>query len=154
MSSDLDFEDKSCWFAFKERDHEEAVRLLPLVKEPKRIKRKYIIWDNTSLLHFSSKNGWLAVTKELVTKYHCDPHERDGTGQSCLHYAAQCNHVDVMRYLIDECHCDVMAVDWRERTPLHLAADLGHSEAIECLLSTRKCDPLAKNDEGRTPLQL
>uniref|UniRef100_A0A1X7U157 Death domain-containing protein n=2 Tax=Amphimedon queenslandica TaxID=400682 RepID=A0A1X7U157_AMPQE len=106
MSSDLDFEDKSCWFAFKERDHEEAVRLLPLVKEPKRIKRKYIIWDNTSLLHFSSKNGWLAVTKELVTKYHCDPHERDGTGQSCLHYAAQCNHVDVMRYLIDECHCD------------------------------------------------
>ena len=93
----MSLEDK-CWAAFESKDHEEAVRLLPLVEEPNKIKR---VWDNTSLLHLSSRNGWLDVTKDLITKYHCDPHEGDGLDHTCLHYAARGNHVDVMRYLID-----------------------------------------------------
>ena len=146
-------EDK-CWDAFEKGDHEEAVRLLPLVKEPNKIKRRYTIWDNTSLLHLSSWRGWLDVTKDLITKYHCDPHEGDGVGETCLHWAAIGNHVDVMRYLIDECHCDPMAVDWRWRTPLHSAAIYGSSAAAEYLLSTGKCDPLAKDNNGNTPFKL
>ena len=130
-----------CWAAFKEEDHEEAVRLLPLVKEP-----------NISLLHFSSRNGWLDVTKDLITKYHCDPHERNGDGRTCLHWATRGNHVDVMRYLIDEFHCDPMTVDRSGWVPLHLAAYWGYSAAIEYLLSTGKCDAMAVDSSGRTPL--
>ena len=135
-------------------DHEEAVHLLPLVKEPSKIKRIYLGCDNTSLLHLSSSHAWLDVTKDLITKYHCDPHERDGDGETCLHWAALGNHVDVMRYLIDECLCNPMAVDWWGHTPLHRAAYYGRSAAVEYLLSTGKCDPLAKDGEGKTPLQL
>ena len=150
----MSLEDK-CWDAFDRGHHEEAVRLLPLVKELNKIKRRYIIWDNTSLLQLSSENGWLDVIKDLITKYHCDPHERDSDGRTCLHYAALGNHVDVMRYLIDECHCDPMAVDrlW-ERTPLHWAADSDSSAAAEYLLSTGKCAPLAKDNDGDTPFKL
>ena len=100
-------------------------------------------------------NGWLDVTKDLITKYHCDPHEKaGGYGWTCLHCAALGNHVDVMRYLIDECHCDPMAVDLRGWTPLHWAANWDESAAVEYLLSTGKCDPLAKDNNGNTPLQL
>ena len=146
----LGLEDK-CWTAFEYKDHEEAVRLLPLVEEPNKIKR---VWDNTSLLHLSSRNGWLDVTKDLITKYHCDPHEGEGLDHTCLLYAARGNHVDVMRCLIEECHCDPMAGSVSGRTPLHLAANWGKSAAVEYLLSTGKCDPLAKDKYGRTPLQL
>ena len=148
----MSLEDK-CWAAFENRDHKEAVRLLPLVKEPNKIKRTYI-WNNTSLLHLSSRNGWLDVTKDLITKYHCGPHERDGVGWTCLHWAARGNHVDVMRYLIDECHCDPMAVSRSGRTPLHRAARWGSSAAVEYLLSTGKCDPLAKDNHGDIPFKL
>ena len=146
----MSLEDK-CWDAFRKGDHEEAVRLLPLVKEPNKIKR----WINTSLLHLSSYRGWLDVTKDLITKYHCDPHEGDDDGRTCLYLAAQGNHVDVMRYLIDECHCDPTAVGrlwgW---TPLHYAAACDSSAAVEYLLSTGKCDPLAKDIGGNTPFKL
>ena len=135
------------WAAFEDRDHEEAVRLLPLVEEPNKIKI-----EGDSLLHLSSRNGWLDVAKDLITKYHCDPQERDSIGQTCLHYAAEHDHVDVMRYLIDECHCDLMAVDSDGRTPLHCAASCGHSAVVEYLLSTGKCDPMAVDRFGQTPL--
>uniref|UniRef100_A0A1X7SUG0 Uncharacterized protein n=1 Tax=Amphimedon queenslandica TaxID=400682 RepID=A0A1X7SUG0_AMPQE len=148
----MSLEDK-CWTAFVGRDHEEAVRLLPLVKELNKIKGRYV-WDNVSLLHLSSENGWLDVTKDLITKYHCDPHERDDLDWTCLHWAALGNHVDVMRYLIDECHCDPMAVNRTGCTPLHIAACCGNSAAAEYLLSTGKCDPLAKDNEGITPFKL
>ena len=149
----MSLEDK-CWDAFCRRNHKEAVRLLPLVKEPNKIKRRYIISANTSLLHLSSWNGWLDVAKDLITKYHCDPHERDSKGWTCLYYAALGNHVDVMRYLIDECHCDPMAVNWWGQTPFHCAAYCGLSAAAEYLLSTGKCDPLAKDNIGDTPFEL
>ena len=146
-----------CWDAFEYGDHKEAVYLLPslpLVKEPNKIKRKYMGCDNTSLLHLSSRNGWLDVTKDLITKYHCDPHERDGDGWTCLHWAARGNQADVMRYLIDECHCDPMPVDRNRWTPLHLAAYWGSSAAAEYLLSTGKCDPLTKDKDGDTSFKL
>ena len=148
MNHKMSLENK-CWTAFKNKDHEEAVRLLPLVEEPNKIERL-----GGGLLRLSSGNGWLDVTKDLITKYHCDPHERDFLDWTCLHWAAEGNHVDVMRYLIDECHCDPMAVSVNWWTPLHIAARWGKSAAVEYLLSTGKCDPLAKNNYGNTPLQL
>ena len=147
----MSLEDK-CWDAFEFNNHEEAVRLLPLVKEPNKIKRTY--WPRNSLVHLSSMTGWLDVTKDLITKYHCDPHERDGDGFTCLYNAALGNHVGLMRYLIDECHCDPMAVNRWGQTPLHRAAYYGRSAVVEYLLSTGKCDPLAKDNDGDTPFKL
>ena len=141
--------ERQCLHAFDRGDHEEAVRLLPLVKEPNSIS----LSGNTSLLHLSSRHGWLDVTEDLITKYYCDPyHQRDDGGQTCLHYAAQHDRVDVMRYLIDECHCDPMATDARGQTPLHIA--VSSSCSVKYLLSTGKCDPSAKDNNGKTPLQL
>uniref|UniRef100_A0A1X7T921 Uncharacterized protein n=1 Tax=Amphimedon queenslandica TaxID=400682 RepID=A0A1X7T921_AMPQE len=149
----MSLEDK-CWDAFDDTNRKEAIRLLPLVKEPNKITRRYLIWDNTSLLHLSSSNGWLDVTKDLIINYHCDPHERDSHDHTCLHWAARYNQVDVMRYLIDECHCDTMAVDRWSCTPLHWASRCGNSAVVEYLLSTGKCDPLTKDSDERTPFKL
>ena len=145
----MSLEDK-CWVAFKEGDHEEAVRLLPLVKEPNKIKRD---WDHSSLHHLSSGQGWLDDTKELITKYHCDPNERDSGGRNCLHWAARGNHVDVMRYLIDECHCDPMDTDSFGHTVLHKATANDSLDAMKYLINHHYCDPLATNDEGDNVLQ-
>ena len=135
----MSLEDK-CWDAFKEEDHEEAVRLLPLVKEPNKI----------GLLDVSSENGWLDVTKDLITKYHCDPHERDGNGWTCLHWAAYSNHVDVMRYLIDECHCDPNVPNKNGDTVLHLAAK--HIDIVKYLINECHCDPMATVSDNMTIL--
>ena len=141
-----------CWAAFEEGDHEEAVRLLPLVKEPNKIKRIYgwIEWNNISLLHLSSWHGWLDVTKDLITKYHCDPYERDSIGWTCLYWAALGNHVDMMRYLIDECHCDPMATTKDGVTVLHYAA--GHIDIVKYLINECHCDPKVPNKYGDTVL--
>uniref|UniRef100_A0A1X7SY30 Death domain-containing protein n=1 Tax=Amphimedon queenslandica TaxID=400682 RepID=A0A1X7SY30_AMPQE len=146
----MSLEDKCC-DAFYNKDHKEAVRLLPLVTEPNNIRRA-----RDGLLHLSSGHGWLDVTKDLITKYHCDPHEKGDWDCTCLHWAAYGNQVDVMRYLIDECHCDPLAaaVGWRGWTPLHSAAHWRRTAAVEYLLSTGKCDPLAKDNEGKTPIKL
>uniref|UniRef100_A0A1X7T5H3 Uncharacterized protein n=2 Tax=Amphimedon queenslandica TaxID=400682 RepID=A0A1X7T5H3_AMPQE len=146
----MSLEDK-CWDVFRDRYHEEAVRLLPLVKEPNKIKRRYI-WDNTSLLHLSSMHGWLDVTKDLITKYHCDPHERDSVGRTCLHYAARGNRVDVMRYLIDECHCDPKVPDEYGYTVLHRVAENGSLHFMKYLIDHHHCDPMATNNSGETVL--
>ena len=147
----MSLEDK-CWDAFEYRDHKEAVRLLPLVKEPNKIKRSHRAWDNTSLLHLSSGYGWLDVTNDLITKYHCDPQEKDSDGQTCLHWAARDNRVNVMRYLINEYHCDPMATDRYGDTVLHKAANKGSLHVLKYLINDCHCDPMATNRWGETVL--
>ena len=147
----MSLEDK-CWNAFKYNNHEEAVRLLPLVKEPNKIKRKYGLANTTSLLHLSSGHGWLDVTKDLITKYHCDPHERDGVRETCLHYAALGNRVYVMRYLIDECHCDPKVPDKYGYTVLHRVADNGSFDFMKYLINHHHYDPMATTKDGETVL--
>ena len=146
----MSLEDK-CWDAFKYGDHKKAIRLLPLVKEPNKIKR-ICGWINTSLLHLSSENGWLDVTKDLITKYHCDPHKRDSDGQTCLYLAAEGNHVDVMRYLIDECHCDPKVPTKYGDTVLHEVADNGSLDFMKYLINHHHCDPMATTEDGETVL--
>uniref|UniRef100_A0A1X7TXV1 Uncharacterized protein n=1 Tax=Amphimedon queenslandica TaxID=400682 RepID=A0A1X7TXV1_AMPQE len=148
----MPLEEDKCWTAFKDRDYKEAVHLLPLVKEPNKIKRRYMKWDNTSLLHLSSRNGWLDVTRDLITEYHCDPQEKDDVGQTCLHYAARGNHVDVLRYLIDECHCDPMATDMYGDTVLYKVVTYGSLDAMKYLIKDHHCDLMATNYKGETVL--
>ena len=60
---------EQCIDAFERRDHEEAVRLLHL-QDPDVLHR-----DEPDLLYYSISNGWLDVTRDLITNYHFDPHK-------------------------------------------------------------------------------
>ena len=88
-----------CRNAFIRRDHEEAVRLLPL-QDPD-VLHEY----ESYLLYFSISNGWLDVTRDLITNYHFNPHKYYWD-DSCLYIAAKGNHFDIVEYLIKECGCD------------------------------------------------
>uniref|UniRef100_A0A1X7TSQ1 Death domain-containing protein n=1 Tax=Amphimedon queenslandica TaxID=400682 RepID=A0A1X7TSQ1_AMPQE len=147
----MSLEDK-CWKVFKDEDHEEAIRLLPLVKEPNKIKRRYRWWDDTSLLHLSSRNGWLDVTKDLIIKYHCDPQERDSAGDTCLYYAAVYGHIDVMKYLIDEAHCGSTISTQYRSTVLHSVADKGALDFMKYLINHHHYNPMATTKDGETVL--
>ena len=152
-----------CWHAFKERDYNEAIRLLPLVKEPKKIDlRKYRDYYSSSLeywrepranlLHLSSRNGWLDVTKELITNYQFDPREGDARGNTCLHYAAEGSHVDIVRYLVNECNCDPMTSGENGDTVLHTAAEYGSLDVMKYLINHCHCNPITTNRWGKTVL--
>ena len=147
--------ENQCWVAFRDGNYDKAVSLLPLVEEPKKIKITHdIFWYNTSLLQLSSRNGWLDVTKDLITKYHFNPLEYDDGARTCLHWAAEGNHVDTMRYLINECHCNPMAIDKDGYSILHKAADKGSLDAMKYLISHHHCDPMATTNSGQTALHL
>ena len=122
--------------------------MLPLVKEP------HIIRDSLGALlhHLSSRNGWLDVTKDLITNYHFDPQKRPFHGETCLHYAAESNHVDVVRYLITECNCDPMTTDFNGSTVLHSAAAHRSLDVMKYLINHHNCNPMASNHQSETVL--
>ncbi|XP_019855297.1 PREDICTED: espin-like [Amphimedon queenslandica] len=117
--------------------------------------------------------GWLNVTKDLVTKYHCDPQER-GEGDSCLHWAAcHCDpmetdkygdtvlhkaankgSLDVLKYLINECQYNPMATDPNSMTILHNAAISNSPDVIKYLINECHLDPITVNWMGQTPLHI
>ena len=146
-----------CWQAFKERNYNEAIRLLPLVVEPKEIDlRGYWGYYYSSsgrkpnLLHLSSRNGWLDVTKELISKYLFNPREGDARGNTCLHYAAEGNQVDIVRYLVNECNCDPMTSGGYGDTVLDTAAEYRSLDVMKYLINHCHCNPMTTNRSGRT----
>ena len=152
-----------CWNAFEERDYNEAIRLLPLVEEPKEIDlRRYRDYYSSSteywreprakLLHLSSRNGWLDVTKELISSYQFDPREGDFYGNTCLHYAAEGNQVDNVRYLVNECNCDPMTRGRYGDTVLDTAAKYGSLGVIKYLINHCHYNPMTTNRWGGTVL--
>ena len=122
--------------------------MLPLVKELHEIRDSL----GALLHHLSSRNGWLDVTKDLITNYHFDPQERSFHGETCLHYAAEGNHVDVVRYLITDCNCDLMATDFNGSTVLHSAAAHRSLDVMKYLIYHHNCNPMASNHQGKTIL--
>ena len=118
-------------YAFKRRDHEEAVRLLGL-QDPEVLYR-----DEPGLLYYSISNGWLDVTRDLITSYRFDPHEYY-YDQSYLYTAAEGNHVDIVEYLIKECDCDPM-MDTTTRygnivPVLHYVVSEGLLDVLKCMV--------------------
>ena len=128
-----------CRNAFARRDHEEAVRLLPL-QDP-----NVLDLDEYYLLHHSISNDWLDVTRDLITKYYFDPNGYY-YGESCLYIAAKGNHVGIVEYLIKECGCDPM-MDHSARTIKLISGSIVygcnvpflHYVASEGLLDVLKC---------------
>ena len=123
---------EQCNDAFDRRDHEEAVRLLPL-QDP-HVLHRY----ERYLLHYSIRNGWLDVTRDLITNYHFDPHKYYVYGgKSCLYIAARGNHVDIVEYLIKECGCNPMmgTTSWYGSVPvLHHVASEGLLDVLKCMV--------------------
>ena len=118
-----------CTNVFAKRDHEEAVRLL-LLQDPYDLH-----WRESKLLYYSISNGWLDVTRDLITKYHFDPHGYYYSSESCLYTAARGNHVDAVEYLIKECRCNPMIAT----TTVYSSVPVLHYVAREGLLDVLKC---------------
>ena len=137
--------------AFKRRDHEEAVRLLPL-QDPDVLHQ-----DEPGLLYYSIRNGWLDVTRDLITNYHFDPHK--DYGKSYLYTAAKGNHIDIVEYLIKECGCDPMKrTTWHNWIPvpvLHYVASEGLLDVLKCMvmnINGHIMDEQYRDNIGRTVL--
>uniref|UniRef100_A0A1X7T4P2 Uncharacterized protein n=1 Tax=Amphimedon queenslandica TaxID=400682 RepID=A0A1X7T4P2_AMPQE len=116
---------EACLDAFKRSDHEKAVLLLRLQIPPILLNQ-----DAPGLLYYSISNGWLDVTRDLVSGYSLfgPPYECYYNGLSYLYIAAKGNHVDIVEYLIKEyAGCDpMMNTSKTDRVPvLHFVASAG-----------------------------
>ena len=153
------WEQRWCKTAFqRRRDHKEAVRSLRLL-DPDVLYR-----DEPDLLYYSISNGWLDVTRDLITNYHFNPHEYYYyKGEPCLYTAAEGNHVDIIEYLIKECGCDpMMDITNRYTGPVHYVFPVLLWVAWRGLLDVLKCmvmninghimDEQYRDTNGRTVL--
>ena len=120
-----------CWHAFKRGDHKEAVRLLRL-QDPDVLHR-----NERNLLYHPISNGWLDVTRDLITNYHFDPCLYYNGG-SYLYTAARGNHVDIVEYLIKECGCDPMK-GMNGIPILHHVASEGLLDVLKCMVMNINC---------------
>ena len=143
---------EQCRSAFERRDHEEAVWLLHL-QDPDVLHRKEPV-----LLYYSISNGWLDVTRDLITNYHFDPHKYY-FGVSCLYTAAKGNHVDIVEYLIKECGCHPMmrtTTGYGRSDPvLHYVASKGLLDVLKCMvmnINGHIMDKQYRDTNGRTVL--
>ena len=148
---------RQCRNAFARRDHEEAVRLLRL-QDPDVLHWDESICDESPLLYYSLRNGWLDVTRDLITNYHFDPREYHHD-ESCLYTAAaKGKYVDIVEYLIKECGCDPMMDTRCGSVPvLHCVAREGLLDALKCMvmnINGHIMDRQYRDTYGRTVLHL
>ena len=116
---------KLCFLAFNSAHYSEAIKLLPLVSEPKSIhtnvcntnipytrgSTKYFDPKaSIGLLHLAAWNGWLDVMKTLIDRYGLEP-EMGDCDIYILHIAVLNKHIDVVKYLIAEYGCDPITMD-------------------------------------------
>ena len=149
-------------------DEERALRLLSRYPHPEQVRkiRDQEVDYRSSLLHYACWNGWYDVSRELVDKYQCDPHLKNGReytdphledlyiGYTPLHYACKGGSIDIVRFLIVDHHCDPACCDEYGRTPLHYACERGKLDIVKFLVEECHCDPRVKDECGYTPLHL
>ena len=153
-------------------DEERALRLLSRHLHPEQVREirdqevdYFSDHYQSSLLHYACRNGWYDVSRELVDKYQCDPHLKNGreytdphledlyTGYTPLHYACEGGSIDIVRFLIVDHHCDPACRGWLwDRTPLDYACKSGKLDIVKFLVEECHCDPRVKDKYGNTPL--
>ena len=146
--------------AFKRKQHEDSVLYLSLLQtDPKRLRAGYTIRGQFSsiganLLHLSALNGWIGLTKDLITRYSFDPQEKDSWDRTPLHYAVVGDHTNVLQYLLkSQQNLVLQASDGcKENRPLHYAAEYGSLNAMKYLINDCKCNPHSRNAHGNTCL--
>ena len=167
-----------CLSAFENKDYDEAVRLLPLVADkakksqsqrersqksalsPYTIKISSIdSWYSddleAGLLHLSSRNGWLGITKELIEQYQLDPRVGDSAGNTSLHYAAAGNQLEVMKYLISRIQLIGESHSVRNKygaIPPHTAAANESLDVMKYLIEQHHYNTKHTDKTGRTVL--
>ena len=165
-----------CLTAFKNKDRNEAVRLLPLlVEQINKVhlqKKKGLIKTELSsytisissidpwykhdvkagLLHLSSRNGWLDVTKKLIEQYELNAGNEDDERNICLHYAAAGNQLEVMRYFATLPKFEGLRFHSNElrAIPLHTAAANGSLDVMKYLIEHYHFDMQRTDRSNRT----
>ena len=143
-----------CVQAFKQKNQQEAERLLPQIEQPADIRTTDYVpgVSETSLLHVAAAHGWMDIIIDLITKYKCDTSCKDSEGSTPLHYAVSSNYLEVVRYFINEQHRDPMARANNGDTPLHIACRYGYLEIVQYLITEAQCNPSCENKYHDTPL--
>ena len=99
-----------CIEAFKQGDHDEALRLFSCLQQPAAVQTSHVLLQldlactNVSLLHLAALHGWMYIVVSLVWEYDCSSQCCDSRGQTPLHYAAVGGSLPVVQYLITEQH--------------------------------------------------
>ena len=162
-ATDLEEPKFTCVEAFKQRDHDKALQLLPNLQQPAAVRTSYnvtppfkpdSISGNVSLLHLAALNGWMDIVALLINKYGCSSQCCDSQGQTPLHYAAYGGSLIVVKYLATEQHCDPKSRGENGRTPLHCACQNGHIDIIRYLIIEHGCDPAIPNNHGDMPIHI
>ena len=166
--SSVDEINKLCLSAFNKAHYSEAIRLLPLVSEPKSIhtnvcdtnipstegNTKYFDPKaNIGLLHIAAWNGWLDIMKTLIDEYKFEA-EKGNYNIYILHIAVLNKHINIIKYLIIECSCDPMCKDIDGWNCLHYAGQCGSLDIMKYLITECKCDPMVTNKNGSTCLHI
>ncbi|XP_004072588.1 ankyrin repeat domain-containing protein 39 [Oryzias latipes] len=99
-------------------------------------------------LHYSSRNGHLAVCKILLENGACASPQTRG-GATPLHRAAYCGHLDVVRLILHH-GADPGLCDNDGASALHKAAEQGHKEV--CQLLVEHCPALCSRANKRLQL--
>ena len=162
-----------CLTAFKNKDYNAAVRLLPLLVEQakkesqlqrrplKTVLSRYTIsigsidpWSyrylEAGLLHLSSRNGWWDITRILIEKYQLDPLEGDNKGNTCLHYAAAGNQLKIVKYLVSR--MQHVNHEVAKQTLCCIAAANGSLDVIKYFIEHQNWNAKNTDYNGRTVL--
>ena len=143
-------------------DEERALRLLSRHPHPEQVREirdqeVSFLSDHyqSSLLHYACRNGWYDVSRELVDKYQCDPHLKNGGRYTPLHFACDRGSIDIVRFFVVDHHCDPAIHGWKGRIPLHLACESWRLDIVKFLVEECHCDPFREKDMfDYTPLHL
>ena len=166
-----------CLTAFKNKDYDQAFWLLPLAADNAKKSQPLVDFSShpltnytisissidpwydgelkAGLLHLSSRNGWLDITKMLIEQYQFDPRVGDNKGNTCLHYAAAGNQLEVMKYLIARGQLigelNAVKTDYGA-SPLHTAAANELLTIIKYLIEHHHYNTKDTDKTGRTVL--
>ena len=165
-----------CLTAFKNKDYDEAVRLLPLLVEQAEedvytnviygaalsyysisissIDPWYDGYLKAGLIHLSSRNGWLDIIIKLIEDYRLDPMKEDSIGNTIFHYAAAGNQLEVMEYLnsTDNTPSLTYLLKKYKTSLLHIAAANGSLDIIKYLIEHHHYTTEDTDKRGRTVL--
>ena len=154
--------------AFKIRNYYEAVRLLEKVDEQSQLSQQWSLssytinissidpWNKhdveAGLLHLSSRNGWLDITRKLIEQYELDPRIGDSDGNTCLHYAAAGNQLEVMKCVFGRDMRIRYDRNYYGASPLHIAAANESLNVMKYLITHHHWNTEEIDSLGRTVL--
>ena len=154
-ATDLEEPKFTCVQAFKQRDHDKALQLLPNLQQPAAVRTSYnvippfkpnSISTDASLLHLAALNGWMDIVAILIDKYGCSSQCCDSQGQTPLHYAAYGGSLIVVKYLVTEQHCGPLDSCYGTNS-LHYSCVGGCLELVKYLINEHHCDASFSNEE-------